>query len=66
VLTKGAPECVGSALRPVQRALDGVGDSLARHFADWGVTSRFATGGEPAAIARVALVRQWIDAGKRA
>jgi hypothetical protein len=44
-LTKSAPECVGSALRPVQRALDGVGDSLARHFADWGATSRFAIGG---------------------
>jgi hypothetical protein len=52
VLTKSAPESVGSALRPVQRALDGVGNSLARHFADWGATSRFATGGrEPAATA---------------
>ena len=52
VLTKNAPEDVVSALRPVQRALDGVGDSLARHFADWGATSRFATGGnEPAATA---------------
>jgi hypothetical protein len=50
-LTQSAPACVGSALQPVQRALDGVGDSLARHFADWGATSRFATGGEPAAIA---------------
>jgi hypothetical protein len=50
-LAKSAPERVGSALRPVQRALDGVGDSLARHFADWGATSRFATGGEPATIA---------------
>jgi hypothetical protein len=51
VLTKSAPDYVGSALRPVQRELDGVGDSLARHFADWGATSRFATGGEPATIA---------------
>ncbi len=30
------------ALVPVQRALDAVADSLARHFADWGATSRFA------------------------
>jgi hypothetical protein len=27
------------------------GNSLARHFADWGATSRFATGGQPAAVA---------------
>jgi Ferritin-like len=51
VLAKSSPEAVGSALGPVQRALDGVGNSLARHFADWGATSRFATGGEAAAIA---------------
>jgi hypothetical protein len=42
---------IGRALNPVQRALDGVGKSLARHFADWGATSRFAIGGEPAAVA---------------
>ena len=30
------------ALAPVQRTLDGVGDSLARHFSDWGARSRFA------------------------
>ena len=29
----------------MQRGLDGVADSLARHFADWGATSRFTTGG---------------------
>jgi hypothetical protein len=29
-------------LEPVQKALDGVADSLARHFADWGAVSRFA------------------------
>jgi hypothetical protein len=52
VLTTSAPERVGRALGPVHRALDGVADSLARHFADWGATSRFATGGrESAAIA---------------
>jgi hypothetical protein len=51
MLTRDAPKCVGSALRPVQRTLDGVGDSLARHFADWGATSRFAIGGEPTSIA---------------
>ena len=51
-VTESAPEDVASALRPAQRALDGVADSLARHFADWGATSRFATdGGEAAAIA---------------
>jgi hypothetical protein len=51
-LIERAPERVGSTLRPVRHALDGVGDSLARHFADWGATSRFASGGgEPAAIA---------------
>jgi hypothetical protein len=49
---KGSPEDVASALAPVERALTAVGDSLARHFADWGATSRFATGGgETAAIA---------------
>ena len=35
-----------------ERALTAVADSLARHFADWGATSRFVTGGgEAAAIA---------------
>jgi len=29
------------ALEPVQKALDDVADSLARHFADWGAVSRF-------------------------
>src|SRR5262245_15813966 len=51
VLAESAPERVGRALGPVHRALDGVADSLARHFADWGATSRFAAdGGESAAI----------------
>lgn len=44
-VTKSSPERVAGALEPVQRALDGVADSLARHFADWGGTSRFTTGG---------------------
>ena len=38
-----SPEDVGAALRPVERALTATADSLARHFADWGATSRFAT-----------------------
>jgi hypothetical protein len=42
-VTKSSPERVAGALEPVQRALDGVADSLARHFADWGGTSRFTT-----------------------
>jgi ferritin-like protein len=41
----GLPEHVASALGTVERALTAAGDSLARHFADWGATSRFATGG---------------------
>jgi hypothetical protein len=49
VLANSAPERVGRALGTVHRALDGVADSLARHFADWGATSRFATGGGEAA-----------------
>jgi hypothetical protein len=40
---QGAPDEVTSALAPAQRTLDAVADSLARHFADWGATSRFAT-----------------------
>ena len=51
-VTQSSPEGVASALGPVERALTAVADSLARHFADWGATSRFATGGgEAAAIA---------------
>ena len=51
-VTKNSPEDVASALGPAQRALTAVADSLARHFADWGATSRFVTGGgEAAAIA---------------
>ena len=51
-VTKSAPADVASALGPAERALTAAGDSLARHFADWGAKSRFATsGGEPAAIA---------------
>src|SRR5689334_7392469 len=42
-VTKSSPERVAGALEPVQRALDGVADSLALHFADWGGTSRFTT-----------------------
>ncbi len=48
-VTENAPERVASALGPVGRALTAVGDSLARHFADWGATSRFAAiASEPA------------------
>ena len=48
-ICESAPEDVGSALGRAERALTSVADSLARHFADWGATSRFATdGGDPA------------------
>ena len=40
-VTESSPEDVAGALGSVQRALDGAADSLARHFADWGATSRF-------------------------
>src|SRR5262245_49776766 len=40
---ESAPEDVASALEAAERALTSVADSLARHFADWGATSRFAT-----------------------
>ena len=52
-VTKSSPERVASALGPVQRALDGAADSLARHFADWGATSRFTTGGGEAAATAI-------------
>jgi Ferritin-like len=48
-IAKGSPENVASALGPAERALTTVADSLARHFADWGAASRFATGGGQAA-----------------
>jgi hypothetical protein len=52
-VAKSAPKDVASALATVGRTLTAVGDSLARHFADWGATSRFATGaGRTAAQAR--------------
>jgi Ferritin-like len=41
-LAKRSPDDVASALAPVEQALTGMGDSLAKHFADWGATSRFA------------------------
>jgi ferritin-like protein len=48
-----SPEDVASALEVADGTLTAVADSLARHFADWGATSRFATsGGETAATAR--------------
>ncbi len=47
-VAESSPADVASALAPVERALTAVADSLARHFADWGATSRF---GETAAIA---------------
>ena len=46
---KSAPEDVAGALGPVDAALTAVADSLARHFADWGATSRFTTGAGEAA-----------------
>jgi hypothetical protein len=52
-VVKNSPDDVAEALAPVERTLTAVGDSLARHFADWGATSRFATGGaETDAIAK--------------
>jgi Ferritin-like len=51
-IAKGSSDDVTNALGRVERALTTVADSLARHFADWGATSRFLTGGdEPAATA---------------
>ncbi len=50
---QSSPEGVASALRPIERTLTAIADSLARHFADWGATSRFVTGaGETDAIAK--------------
>jgi hypothetical protein len=40
---QSAPEGVGDALGSAERVLTAVADSLARHFADWGATSRFVT-----------------------
>jgi Ferritin-like len=52
-VAKVSPEHVASALEPVERALTAAADSLARHFSDWGGTSRFATGaGKATAIAK--------------
>jgi CDGSH-type Zn-finger protein/truncated hemoglobin YjbI len=41
------PPAVAAELAPVHEALDDVADSLAAHFADWGVASRFARGAKP-------------------
>jgi hypothetical protein len=41
-VAEAAPEHVASALASVEGTLTGVADSLSRHFADWGATSRFA------------------------
>jgi hypothetical protein len=50
-IAKSSPDEVASALGRVERGLTAVADSLARHFADWGAASRFATGcAEAAAI----------------
>jgi hypothetical protein len=38
---QAAPQDVAGALGPAERALTATADSLARHFADWGATSRF-------------------------
>jgi Ferritin-like len=51
-VTNSSPEDVAAPLGSAERALTAVADSLARHFADWGATSRFVTGGDvTAAIA---------------
>jgi hypothetical protein len=51
-IAKSSSDDVTHALGRAERALTTVADSLARHFADWGATSRFVTGGdEPAATA---------------
>ena len=51
-IAKSSSDDVASALGRAERGLTAVADSLARHFADWGATSRFLTGGdEPAATA---------------
>jgi hypothetical protein len=42
-VTQTASEDVASALRPVERALTAVADSLAAHLGDWGAASRFVT-----------------------
>jgi hypothetical protein len=46
---QSSQEGPASALGPVERALTAVADSIARHFADWGATSRFVTGAHEAA-----------------
>ena len=46
---ESSPEDVASALGSVEGTLTAVADSLARHFADWGATSRFLTDGGGAA-----------------
>ena len=51
VITASSPEAVASALATAGSALDAVADSLARHFADWGAVSRFATADGTAATA---------------
>jgi hypothetical protein len=43
-VAESSPGNVASAVGAVERALTAVADSLARHFADWGATSRFASG----------------------
>jgi hypothetical protein len=49
-LDASPPAGVAAALDGAERALTAAADSLARHFADWGATSRFADdGGEPTA-----------------
>jgi len=50
---KSSPEDVASALGAVEGTLTAVADSLARHFAEWGATSRFLTdGGGPTKVAK--------------
>jgi hypothetical protein len=48
-ISESAPEAVAGALTPVERVLNAVGDSLARHFPDWDAASRFTTQGAEAA-----------------
>jgi Ferritin-like len=44
-IATSSPQDVATALGRAERALTTVADSLARHFADWGATSRFLSGG---------------------
>ena len=46
-ILKGSPPDVANPIGVVQGTLRAAADSLARHFADWGATSRFLTDDKP-------------------